>query len=241
MRKLAFLPLAAFLACLTMAGPVPASAQSGTFLVSQHGQQVGTASFNFYAIPSGYDSTALVRISMKGLDYAISKTERLSKKNRLRYVALNATINGSAVTVTATPDQTQIILNMSANGHTSTTQLDKYPAAVFLTDFDPGALETLLTLGAARNNSDLWAVIPKREGTIVPVQLVTDADESGTLDGKPIVVHHLVATISGAVTELFSDANNQLLQAELPQQGFALVRNGFVLTPPARPGTPPAR
>jgi hypothetical protein len=241
MRKFAFLPLMAFVACLTMACPSVASAQSGIFLVSQHGKPVGMASFDIDPTPTGYNSTALVRISMKGLVYALSKTEHLSKKKRLRYVELNATVNGSAVTVTAVREQAQFLLNMSANGQTSKTELDKRPAAVFLADFDPGAFETLLALGAARNNRDLWAIIPKKEGSIVPIELATNADESGTLDGEPIVVHHLVATISGAVTELFSGPDNQLLQAELPQQGFALVRNGFVLTPPAKPGAPPTK
>ena len=71
-------------------------------------------------------------------------------------------------------------------------------------------------------------------------RLSTYADEKGTLDGKPIPVHHLVATIAGAKSDLFSGPENQLLQAELPQQGLALVRKGFVLTPPAKAGAPPA-
>jgi hypothetical protein len=71
------------------------------------------------------------------------------------------------------------------------------------------------------------------------VQLATHRDEQGTLDGKPVTVHHLIATIAGASTDLFSGPDNQLLQAELPDAGFALVRNGFVLTPPAKPGAPP--
>jgi hypothetical protein len=69
--------------------------------------------------------------------------------------------------------------------------------------------------------------------------LATYADEAGTLDGKAIAVHHLVATIAGARTDLFSGPENQLLQAELPQAGFALVRKGFVLTPPVRPQAAP--
>jgi hypothetical protein len=71
------------------------------------------------------------------------------------------------------------------------------------------------------------------------VRLATYADQQGTLDGKAIAVHHLVATIAGADTDLFSGPEDQLLQAELPQQGFALVRKGFVLTPPAKPIAPP--
>jgi hypothetical protein len=51
-------------------------------------------------------------------------------------------------------------------------------------------------------------------------------------------VHYLVATIAGANTELFSGPDNQLLQADLPQAGFALIRKGFVLKPSARPIVP---
>ena len=235
LRRLALLSLAVFLAL------IPAAAQSGDFIISQHGQPVGTATFHFTATAKGYDSTSVVRVAMQGLNYALSKTERLSAANRLIHVMLSATVNNSAVTVTGAPDSAQILLNISANGHSSTTRLDAHPAAVFLPDFDPGAFETLLALAVTHNNAGLWAIIPKQAGSIAPIQLATYADEQGVLDGKPITVHHLVATITGAVTDLFSGPDNQLLQAELPQRGFALVRKGFVLTPPAKPGAPPTQ
>jgi hypothetical protein len=234
-RNFALFTLAAILTL-----PLAVSAQSASFIVSQHGKPVGTASFSFTARPNGYDSTSLVRVAMQGLDYSLSKTERLSAANHLRHVQLSATVNGSAVTVTAAPDSAQILLNIAANGSASTTRLDPHPAAVFMPDFDPGALETLLALAVARSNRDLWAIIPKQAGSIAPIQLATFADELGSLDGKPILVHHLVATIGSGKTELFSGPENQLLQAELPQQGFALIRKGFILTPPAKPGAPPA-
>jgi hypothetical protein len=94
-------------------------------------------------------------------------------------------------------------------------------------------------MAASSNNRDLWAIIPKQAGTIEPIQLATYPDENGTLDGKPVSVHHLIATIAGSTTDLFAGPENQLLQAELPQQGFALVRSGFVLTPPTKPLAPP--
>lgn len=226
---------------------VYAAAQSGNFTISQNGKSVGTASFNLAPTPHGYDSTSVVRLVMQGLNYSLSKTEHLSAANHLCHVQLSATVNNSAVNLTAVPDEAQFLLNVSANGRSSTTRLDLHPAAVFLPDLDPGALETLLVLAVAQNNRDLWAIIPKQTtepdgsiqaGSIAPIQLATYADEQGTFDGKPIAVHHLVATIAGARSELFSGPGNQLLQAELPQQGFALVRQGFVLTPPAKPNAP---
>jgi hypothetical protein len=234
LRNLVLLSFSALLGLTT-------AAQSASFIVSQHGKDVGTASFNFTPSPRGYESTSVVHLNMQSLNYALSKTERLSPARQLRHVQLSAAVNNSAVNVTAAPDASQLLLNISANGRSTTTRLDAHPGAVFLADFDPGALETLLTLAAARNNRDLWAIIPKKSGSIQPIQLATYADEQGTLDGKPIAVHHLVAAIYGASTDLFSGPDNQLLQAELPQQGFALIRKGFVLTPPAKPGAPPAQ
>ena len=216
-----------------------AAAQAGSFDVLQLGHPVGTATFNFAANADGYDSTSLVRVDIKGLNYALSKTEQLSAANELKHVQLSAIVNGAAVNITAAPDSAQLLLNVSANGRSSTARLVQHPAAVFLPDIDPGALETLLTLGVSHNNRDLWAIIPKQSGSepgsIAVIELTTYADEAGTLDGKPIAVHHLVATISGARTDLFSGPENQLLQAELPQAGFALVRKGFILKPPDKP------
>ena len=236
-RNFALFPLAALLGALVAQAPA-ACAQSGDFIVSQHGKAVGTASFSFTATPNGYDSTALVRVAMQGLDYALSKTERLSSANQLEHVQLSAIVNGEAVNVVAAPDAAQFLLNISASGKSSTTRLAAHPGAVFLADFDPGALETLLALAVTQNNRDVWAILPKNAGSIVPVQLATYADQQGTLDGKPITVHHLIATVAGGNTDLFSGPENQLLQAELPEEGFALVRKGFVLTPPAKPVAP---
>jgi hypothetical protein len=243
LRGFVLLGMAVALACLS------AGAQTASFIVAQNGKPVGTADVAFTSTPDGYDTSSVVRVAMDGLNYSISKTERLTAANHLRHVQLSATVNNSAVNITAAPDSAQFLLNVSANGRSSTTRLALHPAAVFLADFDPGALETLLALGVTHNNRDLWAILPKQSAgpdglqqaaSIVPIQLATYADEQGTLDGKPVAVHHLVATIAGAKTELFSGPENQLCQAELPQQGFAMVRKGFVLTPPAKPIAPPA-
>lgn len=213
-------------------------AQSGAFTVSQNGHAVGTASFQFTARDGGYDSSSTVKVSMQGLDYELSKTEELDSANHLQHVILSGVVNGSAVNVIGKPDAANFLLNISANGRSSTTRLDAHPAAVFLADFDPGALETLLALAVTQNNRDLWAIIPRQAGSVAAVQLATYADEQGTLDGKPILTHHLVATIGDTETHLFSGPESQLLQAELPQPGFALVRKGFVLTPPKHPPAP---
>ncbi len=214
------------------------AASDASFTVSQHGQAVGAASFHIAATRDGYDSSSTVKVAMQGLDYALSKNEELTSANELKHVLLSATVNDQAVSVTAKPDAAHLLMNISANGRSTTTRLETHPAAVFLPDFDPGALETLLALAVAHNNRDLWVILPKQAGSVAPVTLATYPDEQGTLDGKQITAHHLVATINGAHTDLFAGPENQLLQVELPQPGFVLVRKGFVLKPPAKPVAP---
>ncbi len=235
LRRFAFLPLAGVLALM----PAAIFGQSATFDISQNRTQVGTATFNVKATPSGYDSSSLVRINISGLNYEISKSEELDSADHLVHVVLSGIVNGEAVNVIGRPEAGRILLNISANGRSTTAHLDAHPGAVMLPDFDPGALETLLILAAQQNNRDLWAIVPKQSGSIVPIQLATHADQQGTWEGNPITVHHLVATIAGQTIDLFSGTENQLLQAELPDQGFAIVRKGFVLTPPAKPAAPP--
>ena len=219
---------------------LPGGAQSGSFIISQHGHSVGTATVTFSGTTGGIDSTTLIKVAMQGLNYNLSKTERLTSTNHLKHAQLSATVNSSAVNITVAPDAAQFLVNVSANGQSTTNRLPLHPNAVLLPDFDPGALDTLLALAAAHNNAGIWAIIPKQTGSESPVILATYVDEQGTLDTKPITVHHIVATIAGAKTDLFAGPQNELLQAELSQQGFALVRNGFVLTPPAKAGAPPS-
>lgn len=217
----------------------PLVAESGRFTIAQNGHPVGTATYSISPSTHGLNSSSLVHVSMKGLDYSLSKTESLSPARQLRQVELSAIVNTSAVTLSVVPRGTLFVMDISADGRKTTNRLAQHRSAVLLPDFDPGAFETLLALAAANNNRNLWAIIPIQTGSVEPVQLATYADQSGTLDGKPVVVHHLVATIGGAVTDLFTSPQNHLMQAELPQKGFAMVRNGFVLTQPSNPGAPP--
>ena len=168
LRTFASFRFAALLALVLLAASATCWAQSADFAVSQNGKSVGTASFKFAANSEGYDSTSVVRVSMQGLEYQLSKTEKLSSANLLQHVQLSAIVNSTAVNIAAKPDSGQILINISANGRSSTTRLDGHKFVVFLADFDPGALQTLLTLAVANNNRDLWAIVPKQAGQFSP-------------------------------------------------------------------------
>jgi hypothetical protein len=234
------LVVATLAALVSPAVPTIALAQSANFDVALRGQTVGSASYRFVPKAGGVTSESTTRLTTKGVEYAFSKTEQLTAAHQLKSAEVNAVVNGVAVHLTAAVEGAEIKLDISANGRTSTAKLPAHGAAVFLPDFDPGALETLLHLAAARNSADLWLVIPRQTGTVQAVKVATYPNEKGTLDGKQIVVHHLVATCDGASVNLFASEANNLLQAELPQAGFTLVRKGFVLAPPAKAPPPPA-
>lgn len=236
---LTLLPLIGLLACGPDTASMAEAAQSGSFTITQRNLNVGTANYQFTRTRDGYNSTSLVKLSMKGLEYALSKSEQLSAAQQLQHVQISATVNSQAVTVTAAPDSAQMLLNMSADGKSTTSRLAAHTLAVFLPDVDPGALQTMLTLAVAHNNRNLWAIVPKGEGAVLPIQLATYPDEQGTLNGRSITVHHLVSTIGHDMTDLFVGPQNQLLQAELRTEGLALIHQGFVLAPPAKPIAPP--
>jgi hypothetical protein len=235
LRRLTSLPLLGIVAFVSSA----ALAQSGNFDITQNRTVVGSASYQITPTPSGFDSTSLVKVTLQGLNYSLSKSEKLSPHSHFLHVVLSGIVNGEAIYIEGKTGAGQLQLTISANGRTTNTPLAAHAGAVFLPDFDPGALETLLVLAAEQNNRDLWAIIPKQSGSIAPVALATHADQQGTLNGKPVVVHHLIATIAGNTIHLFSGPENTLLQAEMSSQGFALVRKGFVLTPPAKAPAPP--
>ena len=121
--RFALLALAAFAAFPALSS----HAQSGSFIISQRGHSVGTATVSFNAVPDGYDSTSIIRVAMQGLNYSVSKTEKLTSANSLKHVQLSATVNGSAVNLNAAPDAAQILLNISANGRSTTTRLAAHP------------------------------------------------------------------------------------------------------------------
>lgn len=226
-------------AAAIFAGIIAAQASAQTFVLSQNGKSVGTANLLWTKGPAGVEVTSGANIQMPGLNYKFDENETLDAGFRLTKVQLNGNVNGTGASINTQKSAQQFLMKIGANGNVTSTPLAYHPNAVFLPDFDPAALQVLLHLGAAHNNADLWALIPKQAGSIAALRVATDADMQGTLDGKPIAVHHFTVTGDAGKTELFASPNNEILQAEWTDEGFALARNGFKLTPPAKPGAPP--
>jgi len=214
-----------------------ATAQS--FTISQNGQNVGTAGLSLKPSGGGFGSTSWTKINMPGLNYSFSENETMAGGYLLKSAQLDGSVNGTKATVNTTSQGQQLVMKINANGQVINTPLAFHPQAVFFPDFDPAALQTVLNLGALHNNRDLWAVIPKQSGSVTALRIVTKQDEQGALNGQQTPIHHVTITADADTIEVFSDTSNQLMQAEWSEEGFAMVRQGFVLTPPAKPRTPP--
>jgi|SRR5271168_4229544 len=229
---------------LMVAGMIAAQLDAQSFIVSQNGKSVGSASLKVSKAAAGFSVSSGTKIDMPGLKYQFSEIGALDSAYRLNNVQLDGTVNGTSVTInTARQAQSsagqQYVMKISANAKVTSTPLAYHPRAVFFPDFDPGALQALLNVGALHNNADIWALVPKQTGSVEPVRIETNADMQGTLDGKPVTVHHLTTTYQASKLEIFSGQANELLQAEWRTEGFAIVRQGFKLTPPDHPGAPP--
>jgi len=227
-------------AILALVAALAVAAPAQSYLVSQNGKQVGTASLALNSAAQGYALTSGVKIKMKDLTYSFTQTAALDAGYHLNSAQLSGVVNGAAATVNTVRAGQQFLMKINADGHVTSQPLAFYPGAVLMPDFDPGALQLILNQGAAVNNRDIWALIPKQTGMEYALSIATKADEQGVLNGQSIPVHHLTITSDAGTIELFSTPSNQLLQAEWTDQAFALVRQGFKLKPPARaPGPPP--
>jgi len=218
-------------------GVVSLTAQAQSFLVSNTGKTVGSATLSLTQSASGYALTSGVKIDMKDLAYSFTQTSALNSAYGLNNSQLSGLINGTAVTVKTVRSGQQFTMTINANGQVTNQPLAAHPGAILLPDFDPGAL----TLALRINTPDgLFALIPKQTGMESSLTKTANPDQQGTLNGKPIPVHHYTLNSDAGKIEVFASATNELLQAEWPDQAFALVRQGFVITPPAKAPAPPA-
>ena len=163
---------------------------------------------------------------MPGLKYSFNETAQLDSGYHLVSVKLSGVSEWVECDGECAAAGAAGVMHINANNQVINTPLTMHPNAVFFPDFDPAALQTMLYLGAAQNNRDLWALVPKQTGSVAAIRVVTNADMQGTLNGAPITVHHFTASYGATKAEVFSSPRNELLQAEWTDEGFAMVRKG---------------
>ena len=200
------------------------TAQAQSYLVSNNGKTVGSATVNLAPSASGYSLTSGVKIEMKDLTYSFTQTAALNSALALTSSQLSGLINGTAVSVRTTRAGQQFNMTINANGQVTNQPLAAHPGAILLPDFDPGALTLALRISAP---DGLFALIPKQTGMESALAKTTNPDQQGTLNGRPVPVHHVTLNSDAGKIEVFASASGELLQAELERDQLG-ARQVFV-------------
>ncbi|GGH07164.1 hypothetical protein [Silvibacterium dinghuense] len=231
-----------------LAVPVAAMAQTslpaGTqhFVLYQGDKTVGSADRTIQPTGVGYTLTSQGKVSLSKFSYSFSQTQHLDKSLNLVSSQITGNVNGKPVTFTAHADSTgrEFQLGINADGKNTQNSVDRHQHLVLLSDLDPAAY-TILTQIVIQKPQTSWALIPKEQGILVPTDLTPDTSVRGRLNGNQIDVQHATVVVgeqNPVSVELFYGHDGDLLEADLPEQNFYVVRDGFKLIDRPKPVLP---
>jgi YD repeat-containing protein len=251
MRLLGFaiVPLLFVPPAFAQAPGVPAGSTRYTLVEADNGKAVGSAEASVTTVPGGYQITSRGDLKMAKFSYSFSNTNRLDSQLNIVNDQLTGTVNGAQVTfnLASDPAGRQFQVSIEASGKTTTNTVDRHQNLALLPDLDPAAYIEMAHF-ALENPPTPWIIVPKQNGLLVPAQYNAQPDVSGTLQGHSTVVHHTTVTVSeenGITVELYYSGDGRLVEADLPEQNFYVVADGFRLqnrphyTPPRGAAPPP--
>jgi hypothetical protein len=215
------------------APPLPTGSAQFHLIQASTGKTLGSAASSVSSLPNGYQIDSSGQIQMAKFSYRFTNNNRLDPDLDIVRDQLTGTVNGARVAFTLASDSTGRTFNVSidAKGKTTTNSFDRHQHTALLPDLDPAAYLEMAHF-ALQQPSTAWIVIPKQNGVLVPAHYEPDPDASGFLHGQPVAVHHisvLVSAENGISVEIYYTAHGELLEADLPEQNFYVIRDGFVL------------
>lgn len=225
------------LALLLPAGMVHAQMDlhpgSSHFTILQGDKSVGSSETTVTSTAAGYNIASHGDLKLSKFNYTFDNKQSLDHMLNLVNDQITGTVNGSPVTFTVNADPTgrQFHIDVNAQGKNTQNTIDRHQHLALLADLDSAGYIILTRIGL-ENPRVSWVLIPKQDGILVPSVYSQDANVRGQIDGKDVDVQHTTVTVSGqnAVTvELFHTPDGRLLEADLPEQNFYVVRDGFKL------------
>lgn len=224
-------------------GPTALSIGSTHYTILQRQKTVGSADYTVTPTTAGYTISSKGQIQLAKFSYSFTNTQNLDRMLNLVSDDITGTVNGTPVTFSVRADSSgrEFQINVNAKGQNSQNSIDRHQHLALLPDLDPAGYMLLMRIGM-ENPQVSWALIPKETGLLVPTVYKHDANVRAQIDGHDIDVQHTTVTVSAqnAVSvELYSTPEGRLLEADLPEQNFYVVRDGFHLT--VRPKYAPPR
>lgn len=228
---------------------VPQGEARFNIVQANDGKTVGSTDCSVAATAGGYEISSRGELKMDKFSYSFSSTGRLDPQLNIVRDELSGTVNGAQVTFTMASDSTgrQFLVNILAKGQTTQNNFDRHQHTVLLPDLDSAAYVAMTHFALVRP-ATAWVVIPKENGLLVPATYNQQSDAHGTFHGQPITVHHSSVIVSGqnAISiEIYYTDDGAVLEADLPEQNFYVIRDGFKLqsrpqyVPPRNSAAPP--
>jgi hypothetical protein len=219
------------------------STGSAHFEIFQGDKTVGSTDYTIATGPTGYTINSRGDFKLAKFSYSFTNNNQLDSGLNTVRDQLSGTVNGSEVSFKVNADSTgrQLQINVDAKGKQTTNTVDRHRNLVFMPDLDASAY-VLLTRFAIANPPTSWVLIPKQDGLLVPSDFKQDADLQGTLNGQKISLKHTSVAVSAQNAvgiELYYKPDGTLMEADLIQQNFFVVREGFKLL--NRPAVVPPR
>lgn len=214
-------------------GALPTGSAQFRLIQADTGKSVGSAACSVTSLPSGYQVDSSGQMQMTKFSYRFNNSNRLDQYLNIVRDQITGTVNGGQVTFTLASDSTGRTFNVSidAKGKTTTNSFDRHQRTTLLPDLDPAAYLEMAHF-ALQHPPTAWMVIPKKNGVLVPANYQPQPDIGGIFHSQPILLHHtsvLVSSENGISVEIYYTSQGELLEADLPEQNFYVIRDGFVL------------
>ena len=218
------------------------TAGSANYSVYQGDKVVGSADYDIQPVSTGYTVTSHGKLNLTKFSYSFTNTQHLDGSRNLVSDQLTGTVNGSAVTFTVTSDPSgrQFQISINANGKQTQNTVDRHQHLVLLPDLDPAAY-MLLTRVVMDNPPSSWILIPKQDGILVPSTITRGTSVHGRLNGSLMDVQYATVSMNSENpinVDLFYTSDGSVLEADLTQQNFFVVRDGFKLVDRPKPSAP---
>ncbi len=234
------LPLLSVLAPFVFAGALfaqapalPAGQAHFTLVQANDGKTVGSADCSVAAAPNGYQVESHGDLKMPKFTYSFTNSNRLDSQLNMVHDQLSGTVNGAQVTfdMKSDPSGRQFQISIAASGKNTTNNFDRHQHTVLLPDLDPAAYTEMVHF-AIEHPATAWIAVPKQTGLLVPAEYTAKPDVHAAFHGQPVDAHHtsvIVSDQNGISVELYYTSEGALLEADLPEQNFYVIRDDFKL------------
>ena len=219
---------------------LPALAQStvlptgqSQFAITQNGKTLGHTESNIARLANGYQIESHGEMGLGKFHYSFTSQNRLDSELNVVQDSIAGQVNGKQARfeVASSTDGRTFLIHTSGGGKSESNTVTRHQNLVVLPDFDAASYVEMVHFAIQRPKY-AWILIPKQNGILVPCHYQPQADVRGIWNGTSMDAHHATVIVSArnAVSvELYYANDGTLLEADLPQQNFYVIRSGFRL------------